>query len=56
MPEAACITTICRQAVGIPGNDAVAGRESGGSNPSYEFLKEVGIQSVGYKATLTADA
>jgi hypothetical protein len=54
MSKTAGITTICRQAVGIPGHNAVAGRESGGFDSGYKLFEEVGIQSFAYIPRLIA--
>jgi len=42
MPEAPCLTALCGQASGLPGNYAVAGRESRGSDFGHKLFEEVG--------------
>lgn len=41
MSEAAGIPALCRQATGLPGHHAVAGREPGGFDPGHELATKV---------------
>ena len=48
MPQAAGLTTLCRQAVRLPGNDAAVGRESGGTHARHQLAEEVQSASRGW--------
>jgi hypothetical protein len=55
MSEAPCLTALCGQATGLPGNNVAAGREPGGPDIGYKLVEEVrGLRSV-VKECLKAD-
>jgi hypothetical protein len=41
MSEAPCLTALCGQATGLPGNNAAAGRESGGPDIGHKLSEKV---------------
>jgi hypothetical protein len=47
MSEAPCLTALCGQATGLPGNNVAAGREPGGPDIGHKLFEEVrGLRSV----------
>ena len=41
MSQAPCLSALCRQKTGLPGDNAITGRESRSLDPCYQFPSEV---------------